>query len=398
MRRFVVYILAFFFTSFLYGQPFVEDVNVRVFSHVSSIQSLRFTCSEGSYSFYNGNTLLGQLEQGQSAHIQRVGGVIQVHLPDGHFSVKRNISIERNRWGAQFVVQLTSPSEGSRPFPDNLFIRTNGSKLELINQLYIEHYIAGVVEAEAGSKQVEEYYKVQAVICRTYSLKNLKRHQHEGFNLCDQVHCQAYKGRSRFSPFIKIATYETKGLVLVDSEIELINASYFSNCGGETEYSEKVWTYPLDYLQKVCDTFCSAQPHAHWQKTIAKSDWLNYIVEHPLFPNYADAGYIQRAINYMPEGREEYFQDIDASIPLKTIRKDWGLRSTLFTIAPEGDSLLFQGYGFGHGVGLCQEGAMKMADLGYSFDDILHYYYRNVHLIHLSSVPFFKDEEYAELE
>ncbi|MFN2429187.1 MAG: hypothetical protein ABR574_04145, partial [Cryomorphaceae bacterium] len=81
------------------------------------------------------------------------------------------------------------------------------------------------------------------------------------------------------------------------------------------------------------------------------------------------------------------------NIPLKDIRKDWKLNSTYFSIAPLGrDSLHFTGRGFGHGTGLSQEGAMRMAELGFSYTDILHFYYNDVHVIDLKAINFFRAE------
>ena len=62
-----------------------------------------------------------------------------------------------------------------------------------------------------------------------------------------------------------------------------------------------------------------------------------------------------------------------------------------FSIKTENDSVKFTGNGFGHGVGLCQEGAMKMANIGYKYNEILQYYYTDIHLVNLSIIDFFKD-------
>ena len=68
-------------------------------------------------------------------------------------------------------------------------------------------------------------------------------------------------------------------------------------------------------------------------------------------------------------------------------------RSTYFNIRVEGELVVFEGSGFGHGVGLSQEGAMRMANLGYSYTEILHYYYTDVHLVDLAVIEFFREEK-----
>jgi stage II sporulation protein D len=74
------------------------------------------------------------------------------------------------------------------------------------------------------------------------------------------------------------------------------------------------------------------------------------------------------------------------------VRTDLQLKSTFFTIIPFGDSLIFKGRGFGHGVGMCQEGAMRMAKLGYKHKEVINFYYQKTQLIDLRKLDFFKDE------
>ena len=79
-------------------------------------------------------------------------------------------------------------------------------------------------------------------------------------------------------------------------------------------------------------------------------------------------------------------------IPLKTIRADFKLKSTFFSIKQKGDMVLLNGRGYGHGVGVCQEGAMQMAKLKYSYKDILNFYYKDVYLVNLTALSYFKQE------
>ena len=97
----------------------------------------------------------------------------------------------------------------------------------------------------------------------------------------------------------------------------------------------------------------------------------------------ADAFYQKDPKTYMPIG--------EAEIPLKIVRSDWKLKSTFFEAIPNGEYVYLSGRGFGHGTGLCQEGAMKMASSGFSYPDILHFYYKDVHLINMSALHFFRE-------
>ena len=80
-------------------------------------------------------------------------------------------------------------------------------------------------------------------------------------------------------------------------------------------------------------------------------------------------------------------------MPLKNVRTDFQLKSTYFSLQTVGDTLVFSGRGFGHGIGMCQEGAMRMAKAGYNYKEVLDFYYKNVHLIDLKDLNFFREQE-----
>ena len=76
--------------------------------------------------------------------------------------------------------------------------------------------------------------------------------------------------------------------------------------------------------------------------------------------------------------RKKYFILDKDSIRMTKIREDWGFRSTFFDMFPDGDSMLVWGKGFGHGIGMSQEGAMKMARDGFTYQDILQFYFHEI--------------------
>ena len=349
-----------------------------------------FAPHSGSYEVIGDGKLLYTVEEKDAIQITNTGGKLHLKSFNKDLGMVSKVYFKRTKWGAIFKVKPTRPNRYEHQYLDNLTITPKGSKLRLINSVYIEHYVAGVIESEAGSSQNLEYYKVQAIICRTYALANKSRHRKEGFNVCDKVHCQVYHNRSRHNSDIQKAANQTKSIVVVDSDINLITAAFFSNCGGQTVNSEDAWRYPLPYLKSVCDTFCTDMPHAAWEKRIPKETWLNYLSKTYDFP-INDSLYAGCAFEHFPEMREKYFTYIDSTITTPKIRIDMKFRSAHFNLIDEGDTIKFMGNGFGHGIGLCQEGAMKMSTSGYSFSQILHYYYTSVHLIDLENIDFFKD-------
>ena len=274
-------------------------------------------------------------------------------------------------------------------FAGDLVISVLNGEMVLINEIDIEEYLSGVVESESGKNENLEYYKTQAIISRTYTLCNMNKHHNEGFNLCNEVHCQAYNGVSRHSTLIPKAVKETESVVIVDSDIELIHATYHSNCGGQTVNSEEVWTKSESYLRSVVDTFCLQAPHAQWEHTMDTQLWQAYLEnDHGLGSKEA-----AQLLNFYPKQRLAFLQMENKDIATRDIRENLDLRSTYFKINTSGKQTQFIGRGFGHGVGLCQEGAMEMSKRGYTSFDILHHYYKNIHLVHLSYINFFKEDQ-----
>ena len=116
------------------------------------------------------------------------------------------------------------------------------------------------------------------MISRTYALANKRRHETEGYHLCDKVHCQVYHHKTE-NPDIIESAYLTSGYVITDADIQLVTAAFHSNCGGYTQNSEDVWSSSRSYLVGKKDTFCLEMPHAHWEKKISSLDWKKYLLK-----------------------------------------------------------------------------------------------------------------------
>ncbi len=342
----------------------------------------------GSYSVYGNGKHLIDLKESTILRVQEQGGLIHLRTITQDLGTFYNIELKRNVWGSCLKIQPKG-DKALHEYHDNFTIKPFSGKLRIINHVYIEHYIAGVVESEAGTKEPKEYYKVQSVICRTYALNNRRRHEAEGFQLCDKVHCQVYHRRSMNNPDIVKGTQETIGIVIVDSDINLITAAFHSNCGGYTCNSEDVWSGSLEYLRAREDEYCLQENHSYWRTSFPKSKWLNYLSVKHGYPVYEEEAR-EEALEYCPEFREHFLNPDGYRIPFKSIRYGLGLQSAFFSIDTVQDSVILEGHGYGHGVGLCQEGAMNMAKSGIPYSDILHYYYKDVHLVNLSVIDFFR--------
>lgn len=331
----------------------------------------------------------GELKTTDGLRVEVVGRKLSAKSLGMGFTAERIELVPVRREGG-FRIKATDRKEGEREYPGRLVLTTVDGRLQLVNGISLEAYTAGVVSAEAGRDRPMEYYKLQAVSCRTYALTNQRKHLADGFELCDGVHCQVFHGRNR-NESIQAAVNETRNLVIVDPSIKLIHATFHSNCGGETMNAEDLWGKHEPYLRATRDTFCLAAAHATWTKTLSRTEWLGYLHRRFAF-NAADTAQLRSVLRYEPQCRDQYLGNTWPLLPLKHVREDLGLKSTFFSVKAEGDRVVLSGRGFGHAVGLCQEGAMGMADAGYPYADILHHYYTGVHLVDLSTLDFFRDD------
>ncbi len=278
-----------------------------------------------------------------------------------------------------------------RKYQDDFEITSGAKGLSLVNLVDMENYLSGVVESEGGGGKELEYYKVQAIMCRTYVLKNLSRHKDEGFSVCDRVHCQAYHSMLRFTPKIREAVKATNDLILVDDHSDIAGTYFHANCGGQTSEASQVWNNDIAYLKTFKDTFCVYTKQATWEKRISQQQWADFLVNKYNYPLY-DTVYGPMLFTFNQPDRLAFYHSPVLGIPLRDIRTEFQLKSTYFSCYPEGLEVVIRGKGFGHGVGLCQEGAMKMAKYGFSYQQISLYYFPGLKLIPYLDYLFFKQK------
>jgi stage II sporulation protein D len=359
----------------------------RTISHVVIIGG-RSGCT-----VYADGTYRGVLAASEELKVTMVGGKLDAGSLKLSVNGAKQLEFRCSGPTDHLRVRVPGTKVLERGYHGSLVLSPAGRSMQLVNKVPLEAYTAGVVQAEAGRGHHREYYKIQAVSCRTYALTNQRKHLLDGFELCDGVHCQVYHGRCR-SDSIQNAVDATRSLVLVDQDIRIIHATFHSNCGGETVNAEDLWSKSEPYLRATRDTFCLSAPHATWKKTLSRSEWLDYLRRrHGL--DHTDSARLNAVLDHAPQCRDLYLGNTSPGIPLKHVREDLKLRSTFFSVRSIGDKVELSGRGFGHGVGLCQEGAMRMAKAGRSYVDILHHYFTGVHLVELSTLDFFREERAA---
>jgi len=371
---------AFFFSTTI---AFSINVSIRIFDDIT-ISSAIIAPSAGAYIIEGDGKRIDSTSSSGVYEVSIVSDtLVQIKSLDRIIGTYARIRFRGCPGQNQFYLKPDG-EKNRRLYDDDVSISADKPNLKLLSIIDLEHYVSGVVQSEAGLRKTPEFYKVQAIICRTYALNNLARHINDGFELCDQVHCQVYQGVTHNTDILN-AVAATKGMVIVDESNELINAAFHSNCGGQTLNSEDVWNKALPYLRSRPDTFCLHQPAAIWHKDIPESEWKTYLAKKEKGMKRDTS--LRAMYDTIPDNKRVFLYDKGYLIPLKEIRTDWNLHSTLFTITKENGVLTLSGHGFGHRVGLCQEGAIHMTQLGYNYQQILHYYYANVQIIDYTLLP-----------
>lgn len=257
-----------------------------------------------------------------------------------------------------------------------------------IEQVLLGDFLVGVVAAEMPASFAEQALQAQAVAARTYIVRRLLDggSKHEGAVVCtDSTCCQAYcnqeqlheKWGSSFDEYfakVESAVAETAGQVLY-YQSKLVEAPFFSACGGRTENAEDCWGSALPYLISVDCGYCS---HASRYTGIVSMS-LTAAAEKLQTPS-SQVPLISTS-SYTHGGRVQAL-DVGGQLLKGTeVRSLLGLNSAAFTWLIMGESIIFFSVGYGHGVGMCQYGADGMAKAGYSYQQILQHYYTGAEVL-----------------
>ena len=377
-----------------------DHIRVRLFS-ANSVATLNVSFDLGSYNLYGDDDALIEdlVGEGRSVLIRAEKGRLHVSVNDDDYGTFGKVRLEATDTACILCLNPAGDRDGSganppakqRTYEGNLEVTPMaGNKLLLIGDVEFETYIAGVVQSEIYGQQ-SDIFRIQAIISRTWALRNLKKHSADGYNFCDGVHCQAYLNRC-IRPDIMLGVIQSSGETLVDSTGSLIETPFHSNSGGQTANSEDVWRTALPYLRSVEDTFSFRMRQSDWVRTISADRWLNYFSKtHKL--NTADSVVRDSLLHFSQPVRQARL----LGVPLTRVRLDWQLKSTFFSVSEDSLSgnVILTGHGYGHGVGLSQEGAIRMVNLGFSYDSILRHYYTGTSLHHDPSVGDRYVENYA---
>lgn len=256
--------------------------------------------------------------------------------------------------------------------------------LTVINELFLEDYVMGVLAGEIPGSWPTEALKAQAIAARTFALykQNEAKRLNQTYDIENTALAQMYIGSRLVNQNIRQAVMETQGEILTYRD-EPIMAVFHSNCGGETTGAEDVWGQDKPYLRPVSCDFGNHGPHYQWKEIIKVSDVVRKLraANIPIYdivqisPVERDESHRVKVLSLM-DG-DGIKRQIKGAVFRMAVGPDL-IKSTRFDAQIQGDKIEFKGLGWGHGVGLCQEGAHGMAKAGYSAFDILRHYYYGV--------------------
>lgn len=265
-----------------------------------------------------------------------------------------------------------------RIFRGQIRVLKSDKGLVAVNTVELEEYLYGVVRNEVSTWWPMEVLKAQVIAARTYVLYQTKESKGKDYDVTADVSSQVYGGIFSEKWRTNRAVDLTKGKVLVYNGA--IFPTYFhATCGGATFNASNLWNIDLPPLKGVKCDWCKKSPHYSWEKWVTLKEARSKL-ENAGYPVGEITGF--EAVKKDPSGRilEIYVKGSQSAVNIagKDFRLIIGsdiLRSTNFKATIIGDYVVFEGRGWGHGVGMCQWGAYYMSRAGKKADEILSFYY-----------------------
>ena len=280
-----------------------------------------------------------------------------------------------------FLQDLQTTIDGKKYFGGVRLNKVKGS-LTVINLVPLEEYLRGVVSKEMSPSFPVEALKAQTVAARSFAMKNRRRHESDGYDLCAGTHCQVYDGLSDHESIAR-AVEETRGKILMFKG-RIADANFHTDSGGMTENVSDVWGTAAPYLIAVKEVFKLSEP---WTVKFTAKDFSSRFGD-----NFGNVKSIKlskltigkQASDRTSSGRVKSAQIVGTKKTIQLsgndLRRKFSLPSTLFDMRLDGGEVIFTGYGHGHGVGMSQVGAKSYAEDGWSHEKILTHYYHGAEL------------------
>lgn len=459
----LIFSASLFHSNISYGNiGDIDYINVNISKPIINKQAINFE-SIGGFSIYNKEDKINPIHEIEENSIK---AIISENGDIDLIDLDQNYLFTIPQGGQYFLYGNGSFDSLIKIEKDNyrgyLCLDNIKGNIRLINHIYVEDYLYGLVPREMPASFPEEALKAQAVAGRTYAIHNKGRHSKDGYDLCASTHCQVYLGYDGEKASTNKAVDDTRG-ILVRYNGNTIDAQYHSSSSGYTNDSIEVWGGDVPYLKAVKDEYSVGAPSSIWNisldmnalnsklaanginigelqdiqiskvsengnvntlilrgslanKEIKSSSFRSMIgnmdVKSTNFtiktdgslgsigsaPAISDSNIKSKEVYVMDGSKKIGTLDIKrASVIDKNGRSKISAKSTramsmnrveelgieieipqIIVPTNSNGKIIIEGKGFGHGVGMSQYGAKKMAELGYSFEDILKHYYTGI--------------------
>ena len=251
----------------------------------------------------------------------------------------------------------------------NFILKKLDDKFDIISVFDFNSYIAGVISKEMPLTWPLEALKAQAVVARSYALAKINERQNKAFHLdtnqMDQVFAPTNSDKA------KLAVFLTDNIVLKDRKNKILKAFYHADCGGQTVPASKVWAGAVDSGTAI-DPWCELRKSNEWTFETSRDNFNSKLLNtNPI------------VVEEKFKGRIQSFRMLDEVISVQNLRQIFGfaeIKNSPLQYMETANQILLKGKGFGHGVGLCQWGALAQARLGRSYTQILSHYYPEAQL------------------
>lgn len=348
---------------------------------------------------HSGGVLL-RVSSGEAWRMESRGGLVHAVRGDIVTAARSAPLIARPERVSSFI------TVNGKRYRGEIVVTAGGDGLLVTNRLHLEDYLRGVVPLEIGRRVAGEEAAVaaQAVAARSYAYVRMTGGAERPYDVVATVQDQVYGGADAETPIADAAVWATRGLALTYGG-RVVNAPYHSTCGGSTAEVSEVWYRSRDepYLRRVSDRigdserfYCDPSPRFRWTKTF----------EHATLADALER-YLAQYVS-VPGGRVGLPRELKVEsktpsgrVGALAVRTDRGrflvrgndvrfvmrvpngeiLNSTYFSVRTERDAAgrlaraTFDGGGYGHGIGMCQWGAIGRARAGHDFRGILSTYY-----------------------
>ncbi len=293
------------------------------------------------------------------------------------------IKTDRIEFNSLKVVQVKKINSNSRRrYQGKIEVLWSKKGFYVINHIPTESYLEGVLNAEISTKWPMEVVKAQTIISRTFALYKREKQINRAWHISSGHFDQVYKGFNISDKRGQHAIKSTQGII-VSHNGQLALTFYHSNCGGITEDPLSLWNGAFPYLKSRSVPYGQSDPRFHWQTTLSDRELANILKRSGIkIARISDISILAHS----PSGRVhllEFNHSPKHRLEAKRFRQKAGykrIQSLLFDVIKVPGGFYFKGKGNGHGVGLSQWSAKEMAETGYSYHEILGFFYKGVTL------------------